>query len=363
MSKKGFTMLIEKYDSLKNKKLQILDDKGKVNRKLEPKIEKKDLVQLYKFMVLSRIADEKAFALQREGRIGTYPPLKGHEAVQIGSSFAMNDNDWFFPVYRDMGAMIARGVPLYLILLYWMGNEDGCRFPKGVNVFPIAVPVGSQISLGMGFSWASKLKKEKVVTLVSFGDGATSAIDFHDGLNFAGVFKTPTVFLCINNQWAISVPRTKQSASKTLAQKAEAYGFNGIQVDGNDILAVYAATKEAVDRANKGDGPTLIEAVTYRLSDHTTADDASRYRSEKEIEEWIGKDPITRFKLYLESKQIWNEDFEKEIRKEAEDKVEEAVKKAEAMPPPSVEELFKYTYAEMPWNVKEELEELKESLK
>jgi pyruvate dehydrogenase E1 component alpha subunit len=348
---------------LKNKKLQILDDKGKVNRKLEPKIEKKDLVQLYKFMVLSRIADEKAFALQREGRIGTYPPLKGHEAVQIGSSFAMNDNDWFFPVYRDMGAMIARGVPLYLILLYWMGNEDGCRFPKGVNVFPIAVPVGSQISLGMGFSWASKLKKEKVVTLVSFGDGATSAIDFHDGLNFAGVFKTPTVFLCINNQWAISVPRTKQSASKTLAQKAIGYGFNGIQVDGNDILAVYAATKEAVDRANKGDGPTLIEAVTYRLSDHTTADDASRYRSEKEIEEWIGKDPITRFKLYLESKQIWNEDFEKEIRKEAEDKVEEAVKKAEAMPPPSVEELFKYTYAEMPWNVKEELEELKESLK
>ena len=356
-------MLIEKYDSLKNKKLQILDDKGKVNRKLEPKIEKKDLVQLYKFMVLSRIADEKAFALQREGRIGTYPPLKGHEAVQIGSSFAMNDNDWFFPVYRDMGAMIVRGVPLYLILLYWMGNEDGCRFPKGVNVFPIAVPVGSQISLGMGFSWASKLKKEKVVTLVSFGDGATSAIDFHDGLNFAGVFKTPTVFLCINNQWAISVPRTKQSASKTLAQKAEAYGFNGIQVDGNDILAVYAATKEAVDRANKGDGPTLIEAVTYRLSDHTTADDASRYRSEKEIEEWIGKDPITRFKLYLESKHIWNKDFEKEIRKEAEGKVEEAVKKAEAAPPPDLEDFFKYTYAEMPWNVKEELEELKESLK
>ncbi|MEE9165353.1 MAG: pyruvate dehydrogenase (acetyl-transferring) E1 component subunit alpha [Nitrospinota bacterium] len=356
-------MLIEKYDPLKNQKLQILDDTGKVNSELEPKIEKKDLIEIYKYMVLSRIADAKAFALQREGRMGTYPPLKGHEAAQVGSAYAMNENDWFFPVYRDLGAMLVRGVPLDLIYHYWMGNEDGSKFPKRANVFPISIPVGSQITLGMGFSWASKLKKEKAVTLVSFGDGATSEVDFHDGLNFAGVFKTPTVFLCINNQWAISVPRTKQSASKTIAQKAVAYGFNGIQVDGNDILAVYAVTKEAVDRANKGDGPTLIEAVTYRLGDHTTADDASRYRSEKEIDEWRSKDPIARFKSYLESKQIWNENFEKEIRKEAEDLVEGAVKKAEAASPSDVEDFFKYTYAEMPWHVKEELEELKESLK
>lgn len=356
-------MLIEKYDPLKNQRLQILDEKGNCNIELEPKIEKKDLIEIYKYMVLARIADEKAFALQREGRIGTYPPLKGHEAVQIGSAFAMNKNDWLFPVYRDMGAMLVMGVPLNLIFLYWMGNEDGCRFPKGANVFPISIPVGSQISLGMGFSWASKLKKEKTVTLVSFGDGATSEVDFHDGLNFAGVFKTPTVFLCINNQWAISVPRRKQSASKTLAQKAIGYGFNGIQVDGNDILAVYAVVKEAVDKANKGEGPTLIEAVTYRMGDHTTADDASRYRSKKEIEEWTGKDPIKRFKLYLESKQIWNKDFEKEIRKEAAGVVENAVKKAEAAPSPAIEDLFNYTYAEMPWNVKEGLDELKESLK
>lgn len=356
-------MLIEQYDPLKGETLQILDEKGNVNSELEPEIEKKGLIEIYKYMVLSRIADEKAFALQREGRIGTYPPLKGHEAVQIGSAFAMNKNDWLFPVYRDMGAMLVRGVPLDLIFLYWMGNEEGCRFPEGVNVFPISIPVGSQISLGMGFSWASKLKKEKSVTLVSFGDGASSEGDFHDGLNFAGVFKTPTVFLCINNQWAISVPRTKQSASKTLAQKAVAYGFKGIQVDGNDILAVYTVTKEAVDKAAKGDGPTLIEAVTYRLGDHTTADDASRYRSEKEIKKWISRDPIERFRVYLKSKQIWNKDFEKEIRKEVENVVEDAVKKAEAAPPPAIEDLFKYTYAEMPWNVKEGLEELKESLK
>lgn len=356
-------MLIEQYDPLKNKFLQILDEQGNVNKELEPNIDEKDLVQLYKYMVISRAADEKAFALQREGRIGTYPPLKGHEAVQIGSAFSMKKNDWFFPVYRDMGAMYVRGVPLDLVFLYWMGNEKGNIFPEGANVFPISIPVGSQITLGMGFSWAAKLKKEKTVALVSFGDGATSEGDFHDGLNFAGVFKTPTVFLCINNQWAISVPRSKQTASRTLAQKAVAYGFNGIQIDGNDILAVYAATKEAVDRASDGGGPTLIEAVTYRLGDHTTADDASRYRSEKEIQEWTNKDPVERFRIYLKSKQIWNDGFETEVKKEASDIVKEAVKKAEAAPPPTIDDLFEYNYAEMPWNVKEELEELKESLK
>lgn len=356
-------MLIEKYDPLKNEILRILDEKGNVNNDLEPKMEEKDLVQLYKFMVISRMADEKAFALQREGRIGTYPPLKGHEAVQIGSASAMQDNDWLFPVYRDMGTMFVRGVPLYLIFLYWMGNEKGSVFPEGVNVFPISVPVGSQISIGMGFSWAAKLKKEKTVALICFGDGASSEIDFHDGLNFAGVFKTPTVFLCINNQWAISVPRAKQSASRTIAQKAIAYGFNGVQVDGNDILAVYAVVKEAVEKANKGNGPTLIEAITYRMGDHTTADDASRYRSDQEVKEWANRDPIERFRIYLKSRRIWDENFEKEIRKEAEVLVDESVKKAESILPPEPEDLFKYTYAEMPWHIKEELEELKESLK
>ncbi len=356
-------MLIEQYDPLKNRMLQILDAKGNCNSELEPKIEDQDLIRMYKFMVLCRVADKKAFALQREGRMGTYPPLKGHEASQIGSSYALEDEDWVFPVYRDLGSMLVKGVPLDLILLYWKGDERGSIFPEGVNVFPITIPVGSQISLGMGFSWASKLKKEKTVSLVCFGDGATSEGDFHDGLNFAAVFKTPAVFFCTNNQWAISLPRAKQSASRTLAQKAVAYGFNGIQVDGNDILAVYAATKEAVTKARNGDGPTLIEAVTYRLGDHTTADDASRYRSDKELALWAVKDPIERFKKYLKLKEIWNEPFEKEVTKEAEVLVGNAVKKAEEISPPEIEDFFKYTFSEMPPHLEGQLEELKESLK
>lgn len=356
-------MLIGKYDPLKGMKLQILDEQGNANSDLDPKLDEKKLLDMYKYMVLSRMADQKAFALQREGRIGTYPPLKGHEALQIGSAYALRKDDWLFPVYRDMGAMLVRGVPLDLVLLYWMGNEDGNRYPEGVNVFPIAIPVGSQISLGMGFSWGSKLKKEDAVTLVCFGDGATSEGDFHDGMNFAGVFKTPTVFFCSNNQWAISAPRSKQSAVKTLAQRAIAYGFDGIQVDGNDVLAVYAVTKEAVEKAAKGGGPTLIEAVTYRMGDHTTADDASRYRDKNEIEEWSKKDPIERFKTYLKSKNIWNEQLEDNIQKETHSIIEDAVKKAEAAPTPPIEDLFNYISAELPWNVKEELKELKESLK
>lgn len=355
-------MLIEQYDPLKNETLHILDANGNCNPELDPKLEEHDLIQLYKYMVISRTADKKAFAMQREGRLGTYPPLIGHEAVQIGSAFALGDNDWLFPVYRDMGAMFVRGVPLDLVILYWMGDEGGNLFPEGVKVFPYSIPVGSQISIGMGFSWAAKIKRQKMVSLICFGDGATSEGDFHDGMNFAGVFKTPSVFLCINNQWAISVPRSRQSATKTLAQKAVAYGFPGIQVDGNDLLAVYAVTKEAIDRARNGEGPSLIEAVTYRVGDHTTADDAKRYRSNKEVEEWLNKDPIERFRMYLMSRQVWNETFEKDVRKEAEDLVEKAVKKAEAVPPPDIEDYFKHTYAEMPKRLKEELEELKESL-
>lgn len=356
-------MLLDQYDPLKNETLSILESNGNCNSELDPNLEEHDLIQLYKYMVISRIADKKAFAMQREGRMGTYPPLKGHEAVQIGSAYALGDNDWLFPVYRDMGAMFVRGVPLDLILLYWMGDEGGSVFPEGVNVFPYSIPVGSQISIGMGFSWASRLKKEKTVSLICFGDGATSEGDFHDGLNFAGVFKTPSVFLCINNQWAISTPRSAQSASKTLAQKAVAYGVKGIQVDGNDVFAVYAVIKEAAQRARSGDGPTLVEAVTYRLGDHTTADDASRYRGDKEVEGWLDKDPIERFKLYLKARQIWNEKFELDVRKEAEALMDNSVKKAEGVAPPEIEDFFKYTYAKMPKHLNEQLQELKESLK
>lgn len=343
--------------------LQILDEEGDVNCELEPKFQDKELMEMYKLMIFLRIADEKAFSLQREGRMRTYAQLKGQEAAQIGSAYALGDGDWIFPSYRDMGAMIVRGIPLENIYLYWMGNEEGNRFPEGVNVFPISIPVGSQIPIGVGFSKAVMLNKGKAVTLIYFGDGATSGGDFHDGLNFAGVFKTPTVFFCENNQWAISVPRSKQTASETIAQKAAAYGFDGIQVDGNDLLAVFAATKEAVEKAREGNGPTLIEAYTYRIADHTTADDAARYRDENEVKKWIERCPVKRFKLYLNSKGLLNNTIEDEIKKDAEHLVENAVKKAEAQPAPLPEDVFKYTYAEMPWRLQEELEELEESLK
>ncbi len=341
---------------------QILDEKGNVRPELEPELEEKDLVRFYQYMLISRIADEKAFALQREGRMGTYPQLKGHEAIQIGSAMALKEEDWMFPVYRDLGAMMIRGVPLYLIYLYWMGFEVGSCFPEGVKVFPFTVPVGSQISIGMGHAWAAKLKGEKRVNLVSFGDGATSEGDFHDGLNFAGVFKAPAVFLCNNNQWAISVPLDRQTSSPTIAQKALAYGFKGIRVDGNDILAMHVATKEALGKARDGGGPTLIEAYTYRMSDHTTADDASRYRTEEEVKEWEAKDPIHRFKIYLQSKNIWNEELEAEIRKEGTEIVADAVKRSEEAAPPTPEEIFKFTYKEMTPQLEEQLEELQRAI-
>lgn len=235
--------------------LRILDNKGCIaDDAQEPSIPESDLVKMYRFMLLSRIADDKAFSLQREGRIRTYAQLRGQEAAQIGSAMALAVEDWIFPGYRDLGAMVVGGVPLQNIYLYWMGNEEGSRMPEGVNVFPVSIPVGSQIAIGAGFANAVRLKGENGVTLIYFGDGATSGCDFHEGMNLAGVYNIPAVFFCENNQWAISMPRSKQTASRTIAQKAEAYGFNGIQVDGNDILAVYTATRKAVGNAREGGG-------------------------------------------------------------------------------------------------------------
>lgn len=355
-------MLIEAYNPLEGKMLQVVDEAGEVRESLVPDLGDAELTAIYKWMVLARTADDKAFALQREGRMGTYAQLKGHEAIQIGSALALQGEDWFVPHYRDLGAMALRGVPVHLTYLYWMGNEAGSHFPEGVRVFPITVPVGSQIPIAVGVAWAAKMRHEPSVALVSFGDGATSQGDFHDGMNFAGVFRTPTVFLCQNNQWAISVPRSRQTASQTLAQKAFAYGFAGLQVDGNDVLAVYAAVKECVERAREGKGPTLIEAVTYRLTDHTTADDASRYRSQEEVAGWVQKEPIKRFQRFLVWKGLWNKSLSQEAKEEAEARVAEAVGKAETFPDPTPRDLFRYTFHEMTGRLDEELKELEQSV-
>lgn len=351
--------MIEKFDPQKGERLQILDEHGTAPSGLDPGLPSGELRRIYEEMVLSRAADLKAFTLQRQGRLGTYAPSRGHEGIQAGAAAAMAADDWFFPYFRDLGILLRRGFPLRLYFLYWMGHEDGMRVPDGVNAFTIAIPVASQIVHAAGAGLASRLRRLGRVVFSTLGDGATSEGDFHEGLNFAGVFKTPNVFICVNNQWAISTPRSRQTASPTLAEKARAYGFPGVQVDGNDVLGCYAAAQEAADRARNGGGPTLIEAYTYRMSDHTTSDDASRYRRAAEVAEWEAKDPIERFRRYLRAKGLLDDAAEKSVREAAAEAVEKAVAEAEAVPPPAVEELFRHTYAEMPPELAAELAEAK----
>lgn len=341
--------------------LQILDEQGKIDESLFNELGLKDdnIKHMYKLMILSKKFDDAALALQREGRLGTYASARGQEASQIGSILALRKEDFVFPAFREIPAYIARGMPMHMLLQYWGGDERGENVPKDINMFTVSIPVGSQPPQAVGYAWAAKLRKKNIATLVYFGDGATSEGDFHEAMNFAGVFKVPCIFFCQNNQYAISLSREKQTASKTIAQKAIAYGFLGIQVDGNDIFAVYKATKDALNKALKGEGPTLIEAYTYRLQDHTTADDASRYREQEEVEEWKKKDPIDRLRKFMKGKGIWSEEYEKGLLQEVEKKVKEAVDKYVSMPEANYEDIFKYTFAEMPWNLKEQLEEFK----
>jgi pyruvate dehydrogenase E1 component alpha subunit len=356
-------LLLGKYNPLKGEMVQILDKEGRViSPELVPDLNNDDLKTLYRFMLLSKVADDKALKLQRQGRFGTYAPVRGQEASEVGSAYALPASDWMFPTFREAAAMLVKGMPLEYIYLYWMGNELGNAAPEGINIFPISIPVGTQPLHAVGTAWAAKIKGDDVATLVYFGDGGTSEGDFHEAMNFAGVFQTPTVFFCQNNQYAISVPRIKQTAANTLAQKAIAYGFEGVQVDGNDILAVYAVTKEAIDKAHAGGGPTFIEAYTYRLSHHTTADDATRYRTKEEVAFWEERDPIKRFQVYLQGKGLWNTNYEEALVQEMSQLVDEATEKSENWPAPSPEDVFKYTYAEMPWTLKEQLANLVESL-
>ena len=237
------------------------------------------------------------------------------------------------------------------------------HIPRNLNIFTISVPVGSHLPHAVGCALAMRLRKAEAAVVAYFGDGATSEGDFGEALNFAGVFRTPNVFICLNNQYAISTPVAKQTASRTIAQKALAYGFDGIQVDGNDVLAMYTVTKEALEKARAGGGPTLIEAFTYRMGNHTTSDDASRYRTEAEVNEWTARDPIARFKLYLKAKGLWDESFEARVQKEAEEWINRAVSEAEDSPPPAPEDLFVHTYKEMPPDLAEQLSELRQSIK
>jgi len=346
------------------KYVQILDEKGNVDKKLEPKLTPQQLKDLYKWMIVERTFDNTALALQREGRIGTYAQSLGEEAVHVGSTFACNDDDMVFPDYREHAAFIMKGVPIKNLFMHWGGSEDGMKIPDGCNIFPVCIPVGTQTLHGAGAAIAMKLQKKKSATLTFVGDASTSTGDFNEGLNFAGTYVAPAVFVIRNNQWAISVPRVCgksdwggcQTRAETLAQKAIAFGFEGIQVDGNDVLAVYSAVKEAFDKARAGKGPTLIECNTYRLGPHTTADDPTRYQDPKILKEWQAKEPISRFRNYLKKKKLWNERFEAAVQAEAKKMVDQGVLEAEKHKPKPTD-MFDTMYKELTPNLKEQRDE------
>ncbi len=270
--------------------------------------------------------------LQRQGRIGTFPLCSGQEAAACGPTLAMRDADWWVGSFRELGGRLMRGEPIEQQFVYFGGHEEGNVFPGGDRTLPAAVIIASQTLHAVGIAYAMRLKGEKDTAVVCFfGDGATSEGDFHEALNFAAVWQVPVVFVCLNNQWAISLPRHKQMRSRTIAQKAVAYEMPGIQVDGNDPLAMYEATKGALDRARAGEGPTLIEAVTYRLRMHTTADDPTRYRSDDEVEPWLKRDPIPRMRKFLTAQGSWNDALQADLDAEVARTIDEAVKKYEGM--------------------------------
>ncbi len=341
--------------------VSIMDEAGKANEKLMPRLSDDEIKELYRKMLTIRIFDDKAGKVQRQGRLGPYISFLGQEACQVGIVSQLRKDDWFFPTYRDSGALIAREMQMKDVLLYWMG--DSRAFEKAGTTFPICIAVGTHPPHAAGAAFASKIKKKDFIAVSVCGDGATSRGDFYEAMNFAGVFKLPVIFVVQNNQWAISVPRNKQTATQTIAQKAIAAGIEGVQIDGNDIFSVISAMKYAIEKARAGDGATLIECVTYRLNDHSSADDQKRYRDQKEVEEWRIKEPVERLKKFMISKGLWNEKFEQDIIADAAALVDKGIKDAESVSSLQLDDLFKNTFAEMPWNLEEELEELKEAYK
>ena len=352
-----------------NEMLQILDPSGRIIGK-DPVIRTEVLLGAYRNMVLTRIFDEKLISLQRQGRMGTYVSCSGQEASQIGAVLALSkDKDWIFPMYRDMGMIIQAGVSIKQLANRMIGNAEdealGRDLPnlfawKSKKIVSFAAPIASHLPLATGFAMAARLKKDDLVTISTFGDGATSSGEFHVAMNFAGVYKAPTIFICENNQYAISVPVRQQTASESIAVKAHAYGFDGIKVDGNDIFAVYTAVRWAAEKARRGDGPTLIECVTYRLGAHSTADDWKKYRSTDEVETWRRKDPIPRLEEYLiRNREAWSEDKDAKLRSEIEVEIGQTISSSEKIPPPDPMTMFDDVYSSRSKNLEEQSKELK----
>ncbi len=332
---------------------QVIDENGKVDAALFPKdLDDETVKQMYIYMCFARALDAKTLSLQRQGRAATFAPLLGEEATQIGVAFGMAKGDILVPSFRQHGILLARGMRLDSYFIYWRGFEEGNDTLKDIGSFPVAVPVGTQMPHGAGAAFAQKYLNTGKAVFAFVGDGGTSEGDFYEAINFAGAFGLPLVSVVENNQWAISLPRSKQTAAKTLAQKGIAAGINSVQVDGNDVVAVYKATKEAAALAREGK-PSLIECVTYRISMHTTSDDPTKYRSDAEVEAWKAKDPISRIRKYLEGKSLWNDSMEKEMADKQSSEIDEAVAKAEAFKP-DPKSMFESVYSFLPQTLKEE---------
>jgi pyruvate dehydrogenase E1 component alpha subunit len=333
-----------------------LDPLGKPLKDLPSDLDLEALVDCYRAMVRLRRFDAKAVALQRTGRLGTYAVSLGQEAIPIGVASVMRAEDVLIPSYRDGGALAWRGVGLHELLLYWGGDERGSDFAKSRQDFPFSIPVASHCLHAVGVAYAIKLRREPKVAVCMIGDGATSNGAFYEAINCAGVWNVPAVFVISNNQWAISVPRSAQTAAETLAQKTIAAGMPGVQVDGNDLIAVRHATSEAIERARNGGGPSLIEALTYRLSDHTTADDASRYRTAEHVEAARTKEPVTRLRAFLTTSDHWNDRKEQDLIEIIDGEIDEAVDRYLAMPVEPPTAMFDHLHAELPPTLKRQRE-------
>jgi pyruvate dehydrogenase E1 component alpha subunit len=330
-------------------RVSILDEHAKFDEKLgKGLIPDADLVKLYEAMFQCRHLDGVAFRLQRSGRMGTYPQNMGQEATSLGAAYVLNKNDWLVTCYRENCGLFWRGVPMESILLHWMGDERGNAMPREHHATPIAVPIGTQMLHATGLAWAAKYRGEKQIACTFFGDGATSEGDFHEAANFAANLDIPVVFVCQNNFWAISVPGRIQCSAPTLAQRGIAYGMPCMQVDGNDIFATVYAMKEASAHARKEGKPYFLEMVTYRLGDHTTADDASRYRDKAEVEGWKAKDPLIRVRKHMERLKLWSDAKEADLLERTEKTVAEAVARAENIAAPHSADFFNAMYQELP---------------
>lgn len=356
-------MKLSDYDPLQGARLQVLAPDGRAEPELLPAFDDETFRRIYRHMLAARLVDRRCIALQREGRMGTYPPVEGQEACQVGSALALQAGDWIVPSFRELAVLLVREVPLETILLYWMGHEAGSTTPREKRVLPVSIPVGSHTLHAAGMGMAIRYRKQQDAVICYFGDGATSEGDFHEALTFAGVTRAPVIFFCQNNGWAISVPRKQQCAAGSLAAKGVGYGLPGIQIDGNDPFAAYQATTAALARARAGEGPTLIEALTYRFGPHTTSDDPSRYRDAAEVEGQRPLDPLVRYRAFLQQRGLWSDAWEQELTAAVDRRLEQAIAAAEAHPAPGPADMFGHMFAEIPPHLQAQRDDLAAALK